>query len=392
MQFIQEKKKLFAIGAGIAGISTLLLFLYSRKKQYSKSQIRHILKDLEGQLFSVWIQVADIRNKVVAENNNSTQMNGKNIREILEEQTKQLIQAKKNLICMKHEIQEDDLDYYIDEEYYDDPEIQKIQKNILTCFYNAIDGVKPQYVFSKELLQKFPEEKILYLVEKILRECGAKMVDNFNTLRQQGETDFSISNKSFIKSINKLKLNDLKTDILKKNGFTDVQQIKNEQTKQGKQKYEDELDSPTSLLAKICSKYKQENDTFNEKITALEKKYDVMMDKLIYSNVENQQNLQNENSNTQQSTNLSQNSEKINTIRDNKNSNTNNSNQNQNSSSNKNDSNKNNNYEKENDLIFDRKAFIDKIFGPAQNFEQNYQNYLMQKQEQEQELQQNKLL
>lgn len=51
--------------------------------------------------------------------------------------------------------------------------------------------------------------------------------------------------------------------------------------------FPEEEEAATEIFTKICSKYKQESDIFNEKITKLEKKYDELMDYLTDPNTKN---------------------------------------------------------------------------------------------------------
>lgn len=83
-------------------------------------------------------------------------------------------------------------------------------------------------------------------------------------MKDEGESDFSLSNQTFVRNVKGLELGKLKTKILKESGV----------------EFPKEPESPTSILTKIRYKYQQENDNFNEKVTSLDKKYEELMDKL----------------------------------------------------------------------------------------------------------------
>jgi len=267
-----RERNFLLVGALLAGGAASLAYLYNKAKDdqlakfrprtVSRKLIIRILKEIQREMFGVLTSVAMITTQI--KDQSKARVTPEEIKDFLLEhntQTKEKMKKISDTICGKYGVHEYELKYACENTYTDDKEIQTLLEEARVAFEKAFTGVAPE--LRTELPDFLTPEVTLNILKKIMKESVFKIQEFMQDLKEKG-VSLSFNNSQVLLGIQNLRLDDLRKEILVKEGLDKFKA------------------HPLKIFQYAIQKYSTEDiDSFNQKVIKLEMQNQRAMDALM---------------------------------------------------------------------------------------------------------------
>ncbi|EAR93694.1 transmembrane protein, putative (macronuclear) [Tetrahymena thermophila SB210] len=261
-----------ALGVGLTGgiIYYLSKFLKSEPLGFSRDQVLKMIKEYKRASLRVFVQTAEIVKRIKDQNGGKdTLKEGITIKDVVKDNIMNDLIQEREYIAKRYNISLEQFDNYYSIQYGGDKEIQEVCNQIQKTFENSLLGIPPSLEVSQQVKEKFSEDKVIEMQKKILKAQSKQFNNVFKDIKQETQQDHvDIESDLFKQKIRDLDIHQLKTDLLKKEGF------------------EFEPESPCETFEKLSFQYKKTSKDYEIKLSQVINIYNKIKSDMLYSKVD----------------------------------------------------------------------------------------------------------
>ncbi|KAL4475147.1 hypothetical protein ABPG74_001843 [Tetrahymena malaccensis] len=266
---------LAALGVGLTGgiiyyFSQLLPKNKVRSAIISRDQVLKMIKEYKRASLKVFVQTAEIVKRIKVQNGgNDVLKEGVSIKDIVQNNILNDLTQEREYIAKRYNMSLQEFDDLFSVQYKDDQKIQEVCTQIEQTFENSLQGISPSLEVSQQVKQKFSEDKVIEMQKSILRAQSKQFNKVFKEIKQETQKDdVDTQSELFKQKIRDLDIHQLKTDLLKKEGF------------------EFEPESPCETFEKLSFQYKKTSKDYEIKLSQVISIYNKIKSDMLYSKVD----------------------------------------------------------------------------------------------------------
>ncbi|KAL4512041.1 hypothetical protein ABPG72_005043 [Tetrahymena utriculariae] len=266
---------LAALGVGLTGGIVYYLSQILPKKNReslvaSRDQVLKMIKEYKRASLRVFVQTAEIVKRIKQQNGGTDILKeGISIKDIVQNNILNDLTQEREYIAKRYNITLQEFDDFYSIQYRDDKKIQEVCIQIQQAFENSLQGIPPSLEVSQQVKQQFSEDRVIELQKKILKAQSKQFNKVFKDIKQETQKDdVDIEGELFKQKIRDLDIHQLKTDLLKKEGF------------------EFEPESPCETFEKLSFQYKKTSKDYETKLSQVINIYNKIKSDMLYSKLD----------------------------------------------------------------------------------------------------------
>ncbi|EGR31036.1 hypothetical protein IMG5_119090, partial [Ichthyophthirius multifiliis] len=231
----------------------------SGQQTLTKEVMMKTLKSLKKELFASALQISMMVQQIKQQAGGKLNFDMKEFIYSYPAITQEIANSE-NKAYQKNGITQEIFQWNCENTYKNDKQIQEIQEELKKMFDQAVLGYPPDA--KTEIPEFLTSQKLLEIIEKIMRQTTKSMQQKFLEMKQQ-HGQLNLNDPRIIQQMSSLKLEDIKNEILQQYGL-------------------DDFDDPsTKILQYATQKYNMQDQQFSMKMATLELKHRKSMETIM---------------------------------------------------------------------------------------------------------------